>query len=235
MSDVNLLLLDEPTNHLDIYSREQVEEALEEFDGTILAISHDRYFLDRIVDRIVEVRNPTLVEYAGSFSDYWAKRRRDRGALREKVSRGKVSGAKKKAAPRTETRPSSAPATEIEQKIDSLERQKLKLEEEIVQAYQNRNYDRGEKTESGLAATGKGDRAALRRVGSSFLSPPLRLARPASPPPVVTGDLSGSFTAAREPAGQSPGPAGSSRACRATLRGFSSEPRYPAGLRQGSV
>ena len=85
MSDVNLLLLDEPTNHLDIYSREQVEEALEEFDGTILAISHDRYFLDRIVDRIVEVRNPTLVEYAGSFSDYWAKRRRSPKAPRQKV------------------------------------------------------------------------------------------------------------------------------------------------------
>ena len=145
VSDVNLLLLDEPTNHLDIYSREQVEEALEEFDGTILAISHDRYFLDRIVDRIVEVRNPTLVEYAGSFSDYWAKRRRSPKAPRETVRRGKVSGAGKKAGPRTETRPSSAPATEIEQKIDSLETHRLELEEEIVQAYQNRNYDRGEK------------------------------------------------------------------------------------------
>ena len=145
VSDVNLLLLDEPTNHLDIHSREQVEEALEEFDGTILAISHDRYFLDRIVDRIVEVRNPTLVEYAGSFSEFWAKRRRDRVPLPEKVPKGKVAGARKKAAPRTETGKPSAAATEIEQKIEGLEGHKLKLEEEIVQAYQNRRYDRGEK------------------------------------------------------------------------------------------
>ena len=145
VSDVNLLLLDEPTNHLDIHSREQVEEALEEFDGTILAISHDRYFLDRIVDRIVEVRNPTLVEYAGSFSEFWAKRRRDRVALPEKVRKGKVSGAGKKAAPRTQTRKSSAATTGIEQKIEGLEGDKLKLEEEIVEAYQDRRYDRGEK------------------------------------------------------------------------------------------
>ena len=51
----NLLVLDEPTNHLDIDSVEALEAALEEFDGTVCAISHDRYFLDRVVDRIVEV------------------------------------------------------------------------------------------------------------------------------------------------------------------------------------
>ena len=51
----NLLVLDEPTNHLDIDSVEALEAALEEFQGTVCVISHDRYFLDRIVDRIVEV------------------------------------------------------------------------------------------------------------------------------------------------------------------------------------
>ena len=79
VSDANLLLLDEPTNHLDIQSREQVEEALEEFDGTVLVISHDRYFLDRIVDRIVEVRNPDLVCHAGNFSVFWEKKSSEQG------------------------------------------------------------------------------------------------------------------------------------------------------------
>ena len=53
----NLLVLDEPTNHLDIESVEVLEKAIEEFAGTVVAISHDRYFLDRIADRIVEVRD----------------------------------------------------------------------------------------------------------------------------------------------------------------------------------
>ena len=51
----NLLVLDEPTNHLDIDSVEVLEKAIEEFSGTVVAISHDRYFLDRVADRIVEV------------------------------------------------------------------------------------------------------------------------------------------------------------------------------------
>jgi ATP-binding cassette subfamily F protein 3 len=61
VADVNFLLMDEPTNHLDIPSREQVEEALDDFEGTMLVISHDRYFLDRIVSRVVEISNPDLI------------------------------------------------------------------------------------------------------------------------------------------------------------------------------
>jgi ATP-binding cassette subfamily F protein 3 len=69
----NLLLLDEPTNHLDIDSVEALEAALEEFDGTVCAISHDRYFLDRIVDRIVEVRDARVRSYDGSWSDWFER------------------------------------------------------------------------------------------------------------------------------------------------------------------
>jgi ATP-binding cassette, subfamily F, member 3 len=74
LSDVNFLLLDEPTNHLDLFSRERVEEALEEFTGTLLVISHDRYFLDRIVERVVEIQPPALRGYVGGFSQYWETR-----------------------------------------------------------------------------------------------------------------------------------------------------------------
>ncbi len=74
LSDANFLLLDEPTNNLDIPSAEVLEEALAEFEGTLLVISHDRYFLDRVVDRIVELDDGALTEFQGGYSDYWETR-----------------------------------------------------------------------------------------------------------------------------------------------------------------
>lgn len=66
----NVLLLDEPTNHLDIASTEVLEQALDEFEGAILCISHDRYFLDNIVDKVVELEDGELTEYIGGYTDY---------------------------------------------------------------------------------------------------------------------------------------------------------------------
>ncbi len=66
----NLLLLDEPTNNLDIYAVEVLESALEDFEGAILTISHDRYFLDRVVDRVVELDNGSLHGFPGGYTDY---------------------------------------------------------------------------------------------------------------------------------------------------------------------
>ena len=73
LSGANFLLLDEPTNNLDIRSAEILEEALETFEGSVLVISHDRYFLDRVVDRIVELDGGTLAEFAGGYSEYAAR------------------------------------------------------------------------------------------------------------------------------------------------------------------
>jgi len=70
LSGSNFLLLDEPTNHLDIPSCEVLEDALLAFDGAILAISHDRYFLDRIATRIVNLQGDGVREYLGNYSDY---------------------------------------------------------------------------------------------------------------------------------------------------------------------
>ncbi|MFU8827599.1 MAG: ABC-F family ATP-binding cassette domain-containing protein [Brevefilum sp.] len=70
LSGANFLLLDEPTNHLDIPSCEVLEDALLDFNGTLLAISHDRYFLDRIATKIVELGGAGLIEYLGNYSDY---------------------------------------------------------------------------------------------------------------------------------------------------------------------
>lgn len=68
----NLLILDEPTNNLDIASIEVLEETLEEFVGTVIVISHDRYFLDKVVDRVIELRDGSLHEFAGGYTDYIA-------------------------------------------------------------------------------------------------------------------------------------------------------------------
>ncbi|MBI4718584.1 MAG: ATP-binding cassette domain-containing protein [Planctomycetes bacterium] len=65
-----LLILDEPTNHLDIPSREVLEEALQEFSGTIIVVSHDRYFLDQVVDRLLVMRPEGCALYAGNYSYY---------------------------------------------------------------------------------------------------------------------------------------------------------------------
>ena len=73
LSGANFLLLDEPTNNLDIASAEVLENALNDFNGTVLVISHDRYFLDRTANRIFALENATITEYIGGYSDYAAK------------------------------------------------------------------------------------------------------------------------------------------------------------------
>jgi ATP-binding cassette subfamily F protein 3 len=82
LSDVNFLLLDEPTNNLDLPSCEVLENTLDDFQGTVLVISHDRYFLDRVVDRIVELDDGALSDYPGNYSYYAEeKERRSRSGL----------------------------------------------------------------------------------------------------------------------------------------------------------
>ena len=71
MQECNVLVLDEPTNHLDIHSREALEEALEKFDGTIIAISHDRYFLQKLFTKTAWLENQQLTLHNGSFE--WAR------------------------------------------------------------------------------------------------------------------------------------------------------------------
>ena len=77
LSDANFLLLDEPTNNLDLPSCEVLENALDEFEGTVLVISHDRYFLDRVVERIVELEDGTLAEYPGDYTYYAEQKARE--------------------------------------------------------------------------------------------------------------------------------------------------------------
>jgi len=78
LSQPNFLILDEPTNHLDIVSREVLENALAEFEGTILVVSHDRYFLNKIVNKIYAFENGSLKEYLGNYSHYEQKKKKQK-------------------------------------------------------------------------------------------------------------------------------------------------------------
>ncbi len=75
-SSANVLILDEPTNHLDIDSREALAVALNDFDGTVLLVSHDRYFIDQVCGRTVEIENGRLSSYKGNYSAYLAERKK---------------------------------------------------------------------------------------------------------------------------------------------------------------
>jgi ABC transporter, ATP-binding protein len=77
LSKSNLLLLDEPTNHLDIDSKEVLEDALKEYEGTLLTISHDRYFLNTVVDRILVLKPDGIEEYLGNYEYYQNKKKEE--------------------------------------------------------------------------------------------------------------------------------------------------------------
>ena len=74
LSEANFLILDEPTNHLDIISKEILEDALNEYTGTVLYVSHDRYFINQTATRILELTNHTLVNYIGNYDYYMEKK-----------------------------------------------------------------------------------------------------------------------------------------------------------------
>jgi ATP-binding cassette subfamily F protein 3 len=73
LAPANLLILDEPTNHLDIPAKEMLESALKVYEGTVLIVSHDRYFISQVANKIVEIRDGELIVYAGDYHYYLEK------------------------------------------------------------------------------------------------------------------------------------------------------------------
>jgi len=115
--DVNLLILDEPTNHLDIDSIETLESALEPFEGTILFISHDRYFINKISERIVAIEACTFKEYDGDYNFYKSERIKEEApiAIKKKIVEPKKQ----------------SPSRNYEAQIESLELEILNLSHEM--------------------------------------------------------------------------------------------------------
>ncbi|MEQ8964019.1 MAG: ATP-binding cassette domain-containing protein, partial [Coleofasciculus sp. C2-GNP5-27] len=100
----NLLLLDEPTNHLDIPAKEMLEEALQHYDGTVIIVSHDRYFISQVATKIVEIRDGEFRTYLGDYHYYLDKIAEEKEQARlaaiaaEKAAKKAEKAAKKKAA-----------------------------------------------------------------------------------------------------------------------------------------
>ncbi len=121
----DVLVLDEPTNHLDIPSREVLEEALSEFGGTIIVVSHDRYFLDRIAQRILVISSTSHAIYAGNYSYYVEQLERQRSASKVKPASRKTRKSKKSSPAPAKSEPSPYDALSIE------ELEKLVMEREV--------------------------------------------------------------------------------------------------------
>lgn len=122
----NLLLLDEPTNHLDIASREALEEALAEFPGTVLAISHDRYFINQIAERIWALREGGLSSILGDYDEYRAQRERQAAPLA-------ATKAAPAAAPVSAAPPKDRRSAKAERLKAQLEQTVAQLEAEVAQ------------------------------------------------------------------------------------------------------
>jgi ATP-binding cassette subfamily F protein 3 len=129
LDDAGLLLLDEPTNHLDIPAQEMLEEALQDFEGTIVFVSHDRYFIDAIATRLWVVDQGTVTTHLGNYTDLERSRQRA----------GRLVVAEPEPAPRRDRRKEAgaaagtvAPAAGVEQQIGELEAEIRRLEEQLA-------------------------------------------------------------------------------------------------------
>jgi ATP-binding cassette subfamily F protein 3 len=133
----NMLILDEPTNHLDIESREVLEASLADFPGTMLVVSHDRYFLRRIVNRIFIMSPSGITQFTGSYAEYQEHLEKIRSQLEEE----KIKQAEKRKEKKPPVRPDEIrrqearrkqQIAELENAIIALEEEKSLLEEQMA-------------------------------------------------------------------------------------------------------
>lgn len=122
LGGANLLLLDEPTNHLDIASREALEAALLSYDGTLFIISHDRYLINRLADRIYYLNERGIKEYKGNYDYYLENRAVESAVIRkEEQPKEKVSNYKLQKERESEKRKLATRITRLEAEIEALE------------------------------------------------------------------------------------------------------------------
>ena len=123
LSPANFLIMDEPTNHLDLKSKEALEFALKDYDGTLLIISHDRYFLDKLVQKVVEIKDGQLLQYEGNYSDYLRlKEARYHTEQSEKAEAKAQSGGSKKASKKSKE----------QKRLEAEARQKISKQRKIL-------------------------------------------------------------------------------------------------------
>ena len=127
---INLLILDEPTNHLDIASREWVEAAIEEFEGVLLFVSHDRYFIEKFAERIWVLEDGTVRDYPCDYKKYRSILEHEAAARTPVASEPKI----KKEKPKGGTKETEKLIRRLEREIEKQEQVIAKLDEDIQAA-----------------------------------------------------------------------------------------------------
>jgi len=153
LTGANFLIMDEPTNHLDAYARDALEKALRVFEGTLMLVSHDRYFLDGIVNRVVEIRNGRMLDYRGNYSEYLEKREEPAAEETHSPARESANGRREqrqrqalaRQAVSKERNRITAKISKLEDRIEALETRQSGLEEQLAAPD---TYDQGEKVVS---------------------------------------------------------------------------------------
>lgn len=143
----NFLLLDEPTNHLDTTSREALEESLKSYEGTMLIISHDRYFINKLADRILELKPEGMTEYLGNYDYYMEKRLEKSGKVRGKTQTEtkKSAGAidyKMKKEMQAQERKRRSMLKKTEQEIEETELEMEKVNEQLADPQVTSDYQK---------------------------------------------------------------------------------------------
>lgn len=132
LSAPDILILDEPTNHLDIASREALEEALLQFPGTIIVVSHDRYLLDRLCDRLMVIRRDAAQVYAGNYSFYVDQVEREREAARPAAKAASKAAGKMKRKGRSDGGPTKQSSPYDHMTLEALEELVMQHEVELA-------------------------------------------------------------------------------------------------------
>lgn len=133
--ETNLLILDEPTNHLDIQSREWIEEVVAQFEGTILFVSHDRYFIDKFADRVWELEGGRVTDFDGTYAEYREWKSAFAAPLSKKEQKETKARPEQKKTTRAED--NGKALAFIESRISELEARMRSLEAEIDAAVSN--------------------------------------------------------------------------------------------------
>ncbi|TNJ38592.1 ABC-F family ATP-binding cassette domain-containing protein [Chlorobaculum thiosulfatiphilum] len=130
----NLLIMDEPTNHLDMRSKEMLIDSLENYDGTLLLVSHDRYFLDSLVNKVFEIKNGGVQVYLGTYAEYLEKAEKAWEEEKKQLAQAAAKQeAERKAAASKPVAKKPAPPKANRKKIEALEKEIQRLEESKAQ------------------------------------------------------------------------------------------------------
>ena len=136
LSNANFLILDEPTNHLDIMSKEILESAINRYTGTVLYVSHDRYFINKTATRIIELSANTVTNYIGNYDYYLEKRDilapKEMKAVREEKSTAVKDDWKSQKEEQARLRKKQNDILKLEKNIEKLEQENAELDEQLA-------------------------------------------------------------------------------------------------------